>query len=1141
MPTSQLPSDQEDHYPGRSGTPTAWVTLAVVVLLLAGWIFFEPLFCGVLRTGLAAACWMRGDRLVIGELSFSEGRRLLARNVDLTFGNPSHRSHWTSEQVELRPASLRGLASRLWKREKREGGRALQWIGELKLGKSGLLVDTRGRSTEDAGAAKTAAPLPSFPWAWALPVSCSGGPVDLVAIGESYRVGIKGMTFQFPDRLPGRFSYGSASLDVGTWHRDFSKAAAGAMWDGASVVLNGLTLAKGLKLEELTLMLRNGRLELGWRGRAGNGRLLGDASFGPAGSTTPLEGIVIAENLPLELLAGVVSDEEKRAAGTIRQGRLTFRGDPDKPLEADGSLRVLADAVRWEGLGWDSLRLAATLTGRTLTLTELTLRQNENELEAEGQSRLPGEWRAVMRAPFTATFRADLVDAASLAALGGPAFAQCSGALSLEGSIKGADNKADGYCNVEGSGMKIRQQPVDWLKGSLFFEGTKTHVGYFEAVNAGDRISLQGTVENSNPHAYEGSAELSLRNLATTLSQLGLSTGAVPGSGAVRGTWRGEGSAKGHQGSFQAKVTDWVGPWTKRGMTGSFEGTYAPDRLELSKAEFFQDDLRLRLQLAATSARLEVKSLSATRPGTADPLLAGNLSLPLNVFQIGNPGGVSGTVGMKDPLDAQLSFRGVRAEDLAELLGQNIPCTGILEGEINASGTPETPEIRSALRVSRFTPDGTGSPARMQVQLDAAQGRATVRLVQDPEASSPLSLRGEIPFRWMLKDGRLQASDPSAPAKGSLAFHRVPVDGWATLLGKGRGLLRGTTLDGALAMQGSLDNPGIAGKILLEAGEANLPGGQHLRNLRLPVDFASGKATVTAGAARLGDTPVALAGTIALPSLEGTLTLTGSDVPFPGVAGVEARGDAALRITAKGTNAPEFGGVLTVRKAASSARYRCTPFFSPPAIPPAVAAPAFPSSTASCWDAAGLNLSVKTAGEVPLQRARKTTAEQTTLGVEFTVKGTVANPQAEGAVTLSDAILELPAAHFAVPRARLQLNAGGEALLEATAFGLTRQGLSAVRLAGTPAQPALLLDGPPGETAASAMQNLVTPSKRDAGTVPLRQEAAWLRQQELFPTPARSWAMARLGANDPASLGFYGAPWSCVLERVPVSTALPKP
>ena len=1135
MPTSAPSTDDQDHVPGRSGTPTAWITLAVVAFLLTVGIFFEPLFCGILRVGLSTACWMRGDRLEIGGLSLAGNRRLVATQVDLTFGNRAHRSHWTSELVELRPPALRGLAARLFTRH---GARPLPWIGELQVGRSTLLVDTRGGDAAAKTSVEKAPSLPLFPWSAALPVAFSGGPIDLVVIGASYRVGIQGMTAQFPDRWPGTLSYDAATLDLGTWHRDFPKAAAAARWDGSSLSLDVLPLGKGLKLEELTLAIRDGRLEFGWRGRVGKGRLLGDGSLGATGSRAPLEGILIAENVPLELLAGVVSEEEKRAAGTIRQGRLTFRGDPAKPLEADASLRLLADAVRWEGLGWDSLRLAATLTGRTLTLSELTLRQNENEVEAEGQSRLPGEWRAVMRAPFSATFRASLADAGSLASLGGPAFSQLSGSLFLEGSIKGADNKAEGYCNLEGFGMTVRQLPVDWLKGCLFFEGTKTQVGYFEAVSAEDRISLRGTMENSNPHAYEGTAELSLRNVAGTLAQLGLQPDAAFGSGTVRGSWSGTGSATGHSGSFEAKVADWVGPRTKRGMTGAFEGTYAPGRLELAKGELLQENLRLGLKLAATPARLEVSSISAVRTGTTTPLLAGDLSLPLNVFRAWNSGGLLGNLGMNESLAAHLRFRGIRAEDLADLLGQNIACTGSLEGEVNASGTPEMPEIQSSLRVARFTPDGTGSPVGMQVRLDAAKGRAAIQLLQEPAAHSPLLLSGEIPFRWALENNRLRCSDASAPVKGAAVFRRVPADGWATLFGKGRGLLRGTLLDGDLSLEGSLEKPAVAGSLRLEAREATLPGTCVLRNLLLPVGFSSGSATVAAGSARFGGSPVMLDGTLDLSSLEGWLTLKGRNVTFPSLAGTETRGDADLRITARGADAPEFGGVLTVRTVSTRLNARCTPFFVPPAIALPAEPTASPGAVPSCWDAAKLNLTVKTEGDLPM--CGTSPREAPLLHGVFSVKGTVGNPLAEGEASVSNATLEFPAGRFFVPGARLQLSPGGQPALEAVAYGVTGLGLSTVRLTGSAVHPALLLEGPSGVTAADAVLALATPIRRSGGTPPLRQEAAWLRQQELFSIPSVAWATAKLGGIDSAGLGFYGTPWSCALERVTAPPALPK-
>jgi hypothetical protein len=238
-------------------------------------------------------------------------------------------------------------------------------------------------------------------------------------VGESGRLAANGLYLRLPFRWPGRITFSDSTADMGSWHRTIPKGSAPAFWDGTTLRIGEMGLGEGIDLQELTLKPLDERLEFGLHGMIGKGILRGDGSLGTKGTAGWLEVTLVGERLGLEAFSGLMKDEN-RATGTIQQARFTFRGDPGKPLDADSALRLVATNFRWEGKGWESLRIAATLTGHTLTLSEMLLRQGDNELEAEGQSRLPADWRAILRAPFSGTFRATLADAGTLAALAGP-------------------------------------------------------------------------------------------------------------------------------------------------------------------------------------------------------------------------------------------------------------------------------------------------------------------------------------------------------------------------------------------------------------------------------------------------------------------------------------------------------------------------------------------------------------------------------------------------------------------------------------------------------------------------------------------------------------------------------------------------
>ena len=1130
--------EELEHRPARSGTPTAWMALALLGTLVAGWLFLDSIVCGIFRVGLAGIAWNQRVKLSIDHLALTEYGTVKALGVALTYGAREHRSSWKSDWIEMRLPTLGNMLG-FGKNNQRHQ------IPELSLGKTKLLLDQRAAGEVSGHAGKQQRLPYKIPWIRFLPDALSAGPVELVVIGENYRVSVRGLYFFLPDRWAGKVVYSEAILDLGTAHQVFSAASAPASWNGSTLHLGRLVLSKDLRVEELTLSPRKDRLEFGLRGGVGDGIIRGDGSLGDSGSKNALEATLVGENLKLETVASLLKAADRRAAGTIRLGRFTFRGNPDKPLEADSSLRLLADAFRWEGRGWDSLRLAATLTGQVLTLSELSLQQKENEVEASGVSRLPEDWHAVLKAPFTATFHAMLDDAGALAALAGPDLAQLSGGLFMEGKIKGAENKAEGYCNLLGTGMKLRNLPLDWLKGCMIFEGGKTRLSNLEAWSGNDRIVMDGVVENSLPHIYAAKAAFSVGNLTKRLAQLGISTASQIGGGALQGTWIGDGSNKGHAGTFQAHVKDWISPWTKAGMSGSFEGSYSPGRLYCSKAEFQQADLRLSLQLTASPTRLEAKSIVARRNGRPDPLVQGEISLPVNAPALWQTGDIISNLGMKDPLVLHLTLHGIKAEELADLLGQNSHITGTLEGDLSATGTPESPEVHSALKIGKLTLSDATPTMGLTCRFDSTGGRVSFHLAQGPAkegAVPPLILDGDIPFRLVTDQGGLRFADPTAPVHAVAAVHRFPLNGWMSLWSGSTWTLRDGMLDGALNIDGTIDKPFVDGNLVVTALGAALPGIPDLTGLKLPVTCSLSKATSKGGTALYGDKPIAISGTLDWSSSPwvGRIGLSGKDISFPKVGEIASQGDAEVSLQQQGTNAPLLAGKLLIKALSGTLPSRVMPFFAPPGVM-LTTYPAFP-----CAPVAGtgtvvsqLDLQVRTAGWLSLCGSMASNA--TKLKAEFQLQGEGLSPRWIGNIQAKDYFLELPAGRFVIPEAKLQSDAEGREQLTFTAYGMTKLGFCTLGQDGPPqAQPWIdAATAAQGITVSDIVLALSTSQNTGIGISPLPQMPAWIRQNTLFSMPPTGWMTRRMGKNDAGELGFYGSPWIALLLTTPVTASLP--
>ena len=1117
MPPRYKNTEVPEHPPAMSGTPTAWRTLALLALVVASWLFFKPAFCGLLRGGLELAAWECGGELHIDQLTLAENGWIQARGVSWLLGPRDHRSSIKTDGIGLRLVSIKQLLHF-------SDGKPQRLVREMVVGKTKALLDTRASSL-------TTKPLMKHPL-WGiqsllrptlfLPFSsCTLGSIDLIMIGDHHRLALNGLTLRLPDRWAGRLSYAEGSLDLGTWHRVLPKASAHASWEGGVLRLGELDLGHQFLLKEASLQPVAGGVDFGIKGMVGHGILRGDGSMGTAMNSKHLEVTLVGEGLALEAFHEWMKDE-KKVTGVISQARLTFRGDPANPVDADSSLRLIARDFHWEGKGWETLRLATTLTGRNLTLSELHLQQQENEVTASGHSHLPADWHAALRAPFTASFHAELKDASALAGLVDPQFAQLGGGMALEGEVQGSENKAEGYCNVNGVGMTIRKLPLDWLKGCVIFAGDQTRITSFEAWSGRDHVYLNGNVANSRPHAYKAEAEADVHDLTKRLSQLGITTATVIGGGGVKFHWQGEGSAEVHTGSFQTQVNGWVSKWTTTGMSGTFKGTYGPGKIQLSEADFKQEDLSLAMKLSATTNAFTATDIVATRAGKQSPLVKGELSLPFNAPEFWHSGDALKTIVMDGPLGINLALQGIKAEEIAELFGQKIPFVGSLEGSISATGTPAKLDVHAAIGIHNFSPKQGGPTADLSLSLEAREGKAKAKLLQEPASSSPLAVELEMPLSLVKEQGILRLKDVEQPIRGSASLQHVPLDGWASLVRMEAWPLKKAHLDGKIHLSGTWKQPVSEGSLLLEAEEGHLIGEQNLEHLFLPMTLATTTAVFGPGRALYHDKPVTLSGSLEWGTLpwKGRLRVMGNDLPMSLGGGIDALADTDLALGITGTQPPVLSGSLRLHTLTGVLHANLTPAFAPPACNLSSQAGAITQDQEKENDLKNLQLDValKTDGLVKLDPSL-----DTTLSLDVHAGGAAHAPSLSGKIEGTNLELILPCGIFVVPQARIVLEASRSTIAVDNAYGLTKEGFCTLSLGGALPAPKIAFEGAQGVSAPDCLMTMGRRSEQ-MGSLML-QETSWCRQNLLFPLPATGWVTSRLGNYEPAALGFYGAPW----------------
>ncbi|MBM3857766.1 MAG: hypothetical protein FJ390_07400, partial [Verrucomicrobia bacterium] len=478
------------HPPGRSRTRAAWS--ALVVLFFFFFLFFFHSF--LLRMSVRSVLWM---------LHPITGLNIKAEKLEVAWGKPIHAHHVTittgqapfATQLIFQDCSLE--LSPWWR---------LFWGDHL------LITSLQARQAK--GVIDLRAPHPNETSFWKksfsslassssqnlefLPASMRLHDISFLLLTEGERYTVDHLSCTLPNKLAGQLTYASILIEAGTVHCRLTAGKAKALWDGKKLALRQLQLAEEIALQNLTLVPHRDRIELGIIAEVFDGLLRADGSLRHTPEGTFIDSAALGQQLPLGRLSHFLG-LHKNLAGTLQEGRLTFRGFLLHPMDAEASLRMIADNVRLEKRGWASLAVTAHLIGRKISLTDFQLKQHENRVAASGEITLPEEWHKIAHSPFLLKLKANISDASQLADLMGTSWSSLTGKLFADGEVRGAANHAEGYLNIQGTAMTAYEVPLNSLKLQLLFEGEKTNLTNLDLWSGSDHLQCSGIVENKWP------------------------------------------------------------------------------------------------------------------------------------------------------------------------------------------------------------------------------------------------------------------------------------------------------------------------------------------------------------------------------------------------------------------------------------------------------------------------------------------------------------------------------------------------------------------------------------------------------------------------------------------------------------------
>jgi hypothetical protein len=460
--------------------------------------------------------------------------------------------------------------------------------------------------------------------------------------------------------------------------------------------------------------------------------------------------------------------------------------------------------------------------------------------------------------------------------------------------------------------------------------------------------------------------------------------------------------------------------------------------LELTKADFTQNDLKLSLRLQATSSRLSIADLAAHRRGITAPLVSGEFTLPVDLRDLIVGRDPRPALAGMSELRADLMLHGIRAEEITQLFGQADMIRGSFEGTIRAAGTLSAPELHTQLKVSGFSAAEGEVLSDVAFAADSAGGRIGIKVTDQKAGVMRMAASLDLPLQSLTGTGRLMLAGPEGRVSGKALFHAFPLDGWARLLGYAAWPFRSARMDGETALMGTVAAPDMSGALILSAQHASLPGALQIDAVSMPCVLTPGLCSITNGTARLGSQPLEMTGDLqrAAQGCDGLLTLsgTGLDLPLGLGAGLGAKGNAAFKLTVRGGSAERLEGTVQVTGFTGAPRLllkASTPF-------PGSA----PAGDASCF-----------LGDVPLDLSFRTDGV-TSFGHDGRVllnlhaTGSVGNPQWAGDIALKDTWASFPAGQLFIPSASLVFGAQGVLLSPTPAFACSDHGMVGMEMSG---------------------------------------------------------------------------------------------
>jgi hypothetical protein len=504
---------------------------------------------------------------------------------------------------------------------------------------------------------------------------------------------------------------------------------------------------------------------------------------------------------------------------------------------ATAALWAEVSGLTWRDRTTDTVMVGASLYNREVQVQQLYIKQRDNQLTLSGEFAWPERWSLLSIAAFRGDISASINDLGEFARLFGWTSSDFAGTVTARGSIDARAGNLGGQLSVSGNSLVLFRSPVESLDLKIALAESRLEITQFELHQRDDFLRAEGSLALTADHAYTGSAQCSVGELANYRGFLPPAFLPFAPAGAATAEWKGRGASETDSGTLHLRgrgLRDVEGRFAP--FDAELEADYSPDNLFFRQFHFWNPRADLNAFVTVAKDYFHVQDLQLSLNNR--PRLQGNVYLPVSIAQIRSGSGWLSGLSADPFFDVALNLDVI---DLAEFSGAvktKADMSGTAAGKFQLSGTPASLQAQHEFHLHDFILDGTpalSTDAEAKLSLGMANFKVSALL----RSSERVQIEGAVPLQLQKGNGSYSlATDGSLSASVDFpAIFLANLPPWLS-----SGIFTRGILSGKVRVSDSVKQPLITGSFNLIDGKLlqgwNVSAGVNFQGRNATINFA---------------------------------------------------------------------------------------------------------------------------------------------------------------------------------------------------------------------------------------------------------------------------------------------------------------